>query len=976
MVSLLLAFIMLPLLFFALLHNSKVQTYLVGHITNYLSVELDTEIHVGGVHIRPLRSVVLLDVYMKDHQDQMLMEMEKMEIRLGKLSVRQRNLTINELHFKNALLNFYKDCDQYNFQFVLDYFSGTQLTEATTRGRWDVTCVAFKLTNGAFHHQDNNAESRVNGFDPARFYVNDLHLEANNILIEDSTLFFDLKNLCYSESSAFAVHHMSGYFAIGHAKTHIDRFVFRSDSSHLYLNLNAAYNFREQPGDLFSSFAYQLNVSPSKLNMADIGFFVPRLYGMADVISIEGSFQGEGDHVHASNARVGVGEHSHFHGSFQLKNLVSRSAISFNVDVEEMQTNVDDMAALQLPAFIEDAQLALPGFLNVPGNINFSGTVNGTPDRFSVSGNIQSIAGRLRAVVSMNKPANSEAYHYHASLQTNRLNVGLFFPPVHYLGRMNMRADIRGAGMDPKDLDLQIDGTISAIDAFGVRYENIEVSGKFQNNQLEGNVVVDDQSLALTFDGKADFNEAKMPEFAFQMDIDKANLSAMKLFQRDTLHDPVLSASIEFNARGSSLDSLDGRIAVRDIRYKEYAAADSMQNEPLYSYATDSVYIRNTIWSEKNRHMRLRSDFLDADLHGMVCLSQLPNDLRNFADSFLPAFNLAQTKPGVRHRSTHQNIQFSFRFKNTSHITNWFFPGLELSDNSWVDGSFDSSLRLMTFNARGDMLTLYGNRLKEFDLAGAHTGNKYKFNLESSSMFLSDSIFVNNFSMETIWGENEMLLHTDWEGRQGNNNGGGKIEGVANFYSPQHADLTFLPSYARLNGDKWKISSDNIIVFYANRVEVYRLTLYNDDQFIMANGVLGNDPEEKMELSFANFDVAYTEILLGDRNFEFGGMMDGYVNFTGFSQSPSIGADIQVNDFSFNRISYGDLYLQSIWDNEAQAFQVDMEISGKTDQRATTPVRAVRASQPDACKLQAAQGPRAAAPVRAVRAAQPAPHQL
>ncbi len=109
MVSLLLAFIMLPLLFFALLHNSRVQTYLVGHITNYLSVELDTEIHVGGVHIRPLRSVVLLDVYMKDHQDQMLMEMEKMEIRLGKLSVRQRNLTINELHFKNALLNFYKE---------------------------------------------------------------------------------------------------------------------------------------------------------------------------------------------------------------------------------------------------------------------------------------------------------------------------------------------------------------------------------------------------------------------------------------------------------------------------------------------------------------------------------------------------------------------------------------------------------------------------------------------------------------------------------------------------------------------------------------------------------------------------------------------------------------------------------------------------------------------------------------------------
>ncbi len=424
MVSLLLVFIMLPLLFFALLHNSKVQTYLVGHVTNYLSAELETEFHVGGVHILPFRSVVLLDVRMKDHQDQVLMEMEKMEIKLGKLSVRQRNLTINELHFKNALLNFYKDHDQYNFQFVLDYFSGTQLTETTSRERWDVKCVAFKLTDAAFYHRDKKAESRINGFDPARFYVNDLHLEANNILIDDNALFFDLKNLYYTESSGFPVNHVSGYFAIGHAKTHIDQFVFRSDSSHLYLDLNAEYNLKELSGDFFSSLTCQLDIFPSKLDLSDIGFFVPRLYGMSDVISIEGSFTGEADNFFASEARVGVGEHSWFYGSLQLTNLVNWPGILFNVDIEEMQTNVDDVVALQLPAFAKNTQLALPGFMNIPGNIKFSGQLNGAPDQFTVSGNIQSTAGRLTAVVSMNKPANSEVYHYHASLQTNRLNIG------------------------------------------------------------------------------------------------------------------------------------------------------------------------------------------------------------------------------------------------------------------------------------------------------------------------------------------------------------------------------------------------------------------------------------------------------------------------------------------------------------------------------------------------------------------------
>ena len=158
------------------------------------------------------------------------------------------------------------------------------------------------------------------------------------------------------------------------------------------------------------------------------------------------------------------------------------------------------------------------------------------------------------------------------------------------------------------------------------------------------------------------------------------------------------------------------------------------------------------------------------------------------------------------------------------------------------------------------------------------------------------------------------------------------MQGILSIYDRSYADFSFLPSHAHFNGDTWRLNVDNKIILDGKRLEISQLMAYHDNQFIMADGVLSDDPSHKMNLSFGNFDVAYTEVLMGDRNFYFGGMLDGYVSFSGLFEAPlSIGAELHVDDFTFNQVLLGDFELHSIWDNEQEAFRVDGRLSHYED---------------------------------------------
>ncbi len=919
--------VVLPLLFYALLQNSRVQNYLVDHLTSYISGELQTDVTVGGVDVRLFRSIVLNDVVMKDQQGENLLSMERMGLELGGISFKKRRLTINELHFDSALLNVYKEenNEEYNARFLVDYFSTIETSGAPV-GRWDVKCFGLKITGATFRHRNEDMIKRNNGFDPGNFFIQDLHLAVNDILLHDHNLFFELDYLFYKGSSGFLVNYMSGDFSIGPHQSTIDRFFFRSAVSDVRFDLVVNYPSLESIEKLIEGMEYQLHIQALPLSLADLGHFAPGFYGMDDTVRIEGQFSGTRETLIANQVRLTHGENTYFQGNFQLTGLTEWPHTHMDFTVDEMRSYFAALRRIKYPDGVDQQIPAIPAYLDNMGEISVAGRLMGTVNDFIAEGSLDSDVGRLYSDITMQRDSADAPYHYKGNLITDHFDLGRLFERTGQLGKINMRALVNGTGLTLDMLDVNLGGTIESIDILGKTYNNIDLAGDFLHRKFNGYLLVDDPDLGLDFYGMVDFEKA-VPVFDFTVQIDKANLSRIHIFQRDTLYESVLSANLMINAKLSSLDDMEGEMAIRDIVYSEIPVHESgLLQEDVRTYTTGDIIVNNTFWSGNTRHLRLWSDFLDADMHGSIHFNRLFSDLRDMGHTFIPALGLQQIHNQASNNHT-QDFHFNIRLKDTGMLSELFFPALELSEGTWLSGSFNSSLNQFRMGGRSNMFSLMGRRFVGLNLSGHFTGQHYELLLESEKFMLSDSLHLDSFRVNTLWGDDMVELFMHWKGNGKNIDNGGEIQGQGRIYERNYYDFVFESSHVWVNGDLWRINVDNKIIADKNRLEIFGLKAFHENQFIMAEGALSADTDDRMILSFSNFDVAYTSILLGDKNFEFGGMMDGYISFTGLYQPPSIGTEIHIVDFAFNRVLLGDFELQSIWDADKQAFVVDGEIT-------------------------------------------------
>lgn len=920
---------MMPLLAYGLLQSSRVQTYLVSHLTDYFSRELQTEISIGSVDIRLFRSVILKDVRISDRQGEQLLEMRKMRFELGKLSFKNRTLIIKELEFRDAFLNLFKDHEEesYNFQFLVDYFSGS--TVQNGNNRWEFTCEAFKLTNASFWHLDLNKEPKLNGFDPANFYVSGFYLAMNQIEIVDNTLSLALDYLYYNESSGFIIDYLSGNISLTHGQLDIDNFIFRSDVSDLNFNLSAQYDSYSSLEELIAGLRFQLDIGTSVLHLADLGHFIPGLYGLNDALKIEGVFEVLGDTLTGHNVLVEYGLKSRFDGDFELKNFLGGLNMRLDFNARALQSNFNEIAAVNLPVGLETSKPEFPPFLFNLGDFVFSGRIHGTLDSFHSEGGLKTSIGDTYANLQIHRENALRPYQYKGNIGTRNLYIGRLFGMNESAGAVTLQLDINGKGFDPDDLVLFLDGHIASAELGSYIYKNINFLAQYQEQNLNGQLGVEDQNLKLEITANAQFYQ-DAPLVDVLIDIDHANLTKLALLQRDSPVESLFSTSVHLTGRVETLDSFEGDLVFREIRYEEIPLEHEV-HPTRHLVFTDSIFINSTRWSDNNQHLRLRSGFADADIHGNIKLTALPRKLKESLQYILPSGETIISYDIDDSTEQSQDIQFAFQFKDTRVLSELFLPAFRLSENSWLNGTFRSSDHQFKFTAHADTLSVKNRSFLNLNLAGTHTENNYSLTVESKRFMFSDSLQFDQFSLQSGWKDQSLDVKLEWRGANGDDSGGGVIRGHADIYDKNHIVFSFLPSYAFIHGDIWRLNVDNKIILDTDRIEISGLMAYHEDQFIRADGVLSNHPRDRMMLSFSNFDIAYSEILLGDRNFNFGGILNGYATFTALYQQPSIGAGLTIENFSFNHEELGDLHLSSVWQYEQQAFLVDGKIVSKAD---------------------------------------------
>ena len=933
-----------PGLTYALLRNSTVQTYLVKKVASYLSKELDTRVEVGGLDISFFLNVVLEDVSVDDQQGNPMMQTKRMVFDIGRISIRNKHLTINKLFMEEAYLALrkYSGDTDYNFRFFIDYFSDHDGERHARRDRWGVVCKSLAFVDSHFIMKDDNVGPDPYGFDKHHMHVADLNLEVQDIFLQDGALSFFVEHLSLRESRGFAVNQLSGLFSIGPAEAHVTNLVAGTPNSRLSLEASMTYDDYADFADFHEKVHFSLAVHQSQIDMADLGYFVHDLYGMSNVLTIHGEINGVLSDLHAENFSLSYGMDTHFAGSLRIMGLPDPGLLRFNFFIDDLHTSVNDIAGIRLPHSHRLSYLFVPPHMFNLGKFTYRGQVSGQPGNMFAQGRLTSDLGDLHAGLNIRNEKQDNLIVYNGQVSTSGFNLGGLLDQPDRIGWISLNAEVEGQGIEPETLELKLNGNIADMELFGYNYSQIAVAGALSNKMFNGSLQVNDPNVSLDFLGMVSFEE-EIPVFNFNATVAEANLTALNLYSRLEEAESVLSANMSINASGANPDNIQGQFNLTDLVYEERFETEA--GPVSNSYISNEINLINTNFAGHQKHVVLRSDFVDASLAGEVIFEELIPSVRRFVALHLPSFLndnesswdiLSETSDSGRS----QNFQLKVLFKDTDLLSELFLPSVRLSLHSAFYVDFDSSLDIIDITGRSDYLTLFKTHFLDWSLLGSMSAGGYQITSQSSHMFLTDSLFVENFCMDGLFFSDTLWYEANWQSWDDQANSQGHIQGIAEFLGEGLTRVRFLPSYAMVNNNEWRINPDNEIFLDSARLEVNNLVFYNDVQLMRINGVLSHDPIKRMHVYFHDFAFSNMDAIVNVRNMNFGGIMNGVLSFTALYQPQTFETSLSIDQFVFNYEHLGDMTVQSVWEDDSQRFRVHAALTDQARPEGVKPLLA------------------------------------
>lgn len=184
--------LLLLFLFSVSLRFQKVQSWVVDRVTGYLSSELNTTVHIGGVRFVLIKSVYLDDVFIADKQQDTLLYAKHLTatVAFQSLFIRNKKLILDEVQLDKAriALSKSKSTRDMNFDFIIDYFSSP--SKDTTSSPFYFAVNRVILSNIHFTYRDFKWDDKTPCIDFEDIDVSDFNGTLYNIKPTDSSFSF------------------------------------------------------------------------------------------------------------------------------------------------------------------------------------------------------------------------------------------------------------------------------------------------------------------------------------------------------------------------------------------------------------------------------------------------------------------------------------------------------------------------------------------------------------------------------------------------------------------------------------------------------------------------------------------------------------------------------------------------------------------------------------------------------------------
>lgn len=913
---------------FIAIQDPIIQKFAVRVATGYLSENLGTEFKIGRLYISPDLNVVLEDVLAKDQKDNVLLSSQKISAKLLVSDALDGKLHLGkvELDRTEANLVTYKGDDDMNFKFIIDFFSSDTVSKPeSTMPTIRIDHLLLKEVDFMLWNQNNEKpwKTEQQAMDYSHLDVDDINLDAKDILIAGDTIKASIKSLTANELSGFELKAFKTEALVCSKGIFLDDLNISTNNSLLDLDLHMLYNDFEDVSYFVDSVRFDARIRPTDILLSDIGVFAPVMYQMPDRLIFECLFTGPIEHFSVDSLVCDFGNITHIEGKLSMHPLDFDNGWH-TLNIRKMRFSYDDLVQFGIPG--KSGTIPLPESLKPLKRgslrLDFAGSYNdfnSKIDLVSEVGNVKADIGR-----KCNERGDNQ---FSGFVNVERVDAGKLANVENLLGSLDLAAKVSMKFPQKGEPEFDVDGNVYRIDLLGNYIDKIKIDGSLKEKRFNGKFSVFDDDLDMDFVGLIDFMNPKNPKSDFDADIRHADMYGLNILKNDSISN--LSTHLTVKMTGFDIDDLEGTLNITNTLFKNSRGEYAMDN------FTASIVNDNLIM----RRINMDCDFFNLEMAGQMNLNSLPNSLKEHFDYYVevPLWD-QQLEKFMNYRVKHnadQDFYMNMTLKDTHELTRLLLPDLTVAKNTTLNGTFTSRSHLLNFTMRSKQIDYGSVRLENVELkkhpvidGSASTLSINKIVWRDSTSVDTTVFGLDRFTYDVLLKNDTIFNSLSWNDLSDADHNKALIKGCcvpndlgASFWI-HTADLT-------INDSLWSLDQNNHIDVIEDRIEISNLEFSHNQQKLRVDGIVPKHDGDTISLNFNKFDISNFDLIFRTLGFDADGFITGDAWMGRENEKPLVDAQIVLNDLKFNKDYIGNAHIDSQWDNEDKAVSVDIGIENQ-----------------------------------------------
>jgi len=750
---------------------------------------------------------------------------------------------------------------------------------------------------------ENNVQFDNLGAKPAPKGMDFNHLKITNLTFGAADVNYsaagitaNVKNGSLKEKSGFALNELKGNAIYNDKQIKLSNFVLKTPNTTIEnateLNFTSMEDLTKHPERVKMA----LSLKNTTIGLKDAGYFssaIPANY-RNEKIKINAEVNGYLNNLNIPRLQVSGLKNTQIDISGTAKGLPDINKTFLDLNIKKLYVTKSDI-------LVAVPKKSLPPSIELPNVINAKGNFKGSMTDFNTNLNIQTDMGGAILVAAMKGAKGKESYK--ADINLNNFNVGRLLKMQPKLGRVSVKANVEGTGLDPKKINAKFNAKVLSAYYNKYTYRNLNVAGTYANQNVSIKSSMPDSNANFALDAKVSL-AGKYPSVKADLNLKQVNLQALNFSPT------VLSAAgiVKVDLKTADADYLNGTVDITGLQVVKDAQKIDVD--------TISVFAKTT---ETTNELTLKSEILSAKIDGKYQLTKVSNAIINEINKYY-AFGEVTKIPD-------QRLRFVVQIYD-SKLLKQFVPQLTVFKPSQFYGLIDTQKDSLQIKGNFPQIVYGDFKVDTTVLNISNDNNKLAYGLTVKAL-QSPSIALFNTEISGDAANNLLGVNIFLRDRQRKDKYviGGNFQSINKDFK-----FTLDPQKLLLDYQKWVVSPDNYIQFGASGILVNQFQISNSGQSLSINSN-PTQPNAPLAIEFKDFQLETLTKFAETDTTLVGGRLNGTANVKDLASTPKFEANLTIDQLRYQKDELGTLRL-AVNNNTQNAFEVNVALSGVHELRA------------------------------------------